>query len=109
MSAFRLACLSLLFGTVVSSSANGADFAGNTVVNNAFVVPGDPLGRKFNSYNRHSSNEGGLVAFRARSEGGMGGEPAHGVYARDMASAGPIMPILDRNTLVPMPNNLGTT
>ncbi len=39
----------------------------------------------------------------------MGGEPAHGVYSRDMARNGPVIPIFDRNTLVPQPNNLGST
>lgn len=41
--------------------------------------------------------------------GGSGGEPAHGVYARNMDSTTPIVTIFDRNTLVPVPNNLGTT
>ncbi len=44
---------------------------------------------------------------RARSKGGQGlGQPVHGVYTRDMATAGPVVKILDRNTLVPQPNNL---
>lgn len=82
-------------------------FAWQVVVNNAVVVPGD--GRRFNSYNQPSVNVNRLVVFRARSRGGAGGEPAHGVFTRDMAQAGtPIITIFDRNTLVPHPNNLGT-
>lgn len=109
MNRTRIFGASLLLGTLVVSSAFGADFTWQTVVNNGYTVPGDPLGRKFNSYNQPSVNVGGLVAFRARSKGGMGGEPAHGIYARNMASPSPIVTIFDRKTLVPMPNNLGST
>jgi hypothetical protein len=48
-------------------------------VNNAVTVPGDT--RKFNSYNQPSVNINRLVVFRARSKGGMSGEPAHGVFS----------------------------
>lgn len=82
-------------------------FAWQTVVDNGVTVPGDA--RKFNSYNQPSVNVDGLVVFRGRSKGGGGGEPAHGVYTRDMASAGPVAKVFDRNTLVPQPNNLATT
>jgi len=80
------------------------------VVNNGVTVPGDT--RTFNSYNQPSLNVDQLVVFRGRSRGGMGGgsgEPAHGVYLRDMASDGPVTVVLDRNTPVPEPNNLGST
>ncbi|RPI46332.1 MAG: hypothetical protein EHM59_07725 [Betaproteobacteria bacterium] len=79
------------------------------VVNNGVTVPGDS--RTFNSYNQPSVNVDALVVFRARSRGGQGGEPAHGVYTRDMSKkgGGPVTTVFDRNTLVPAPNNLGTT
>lgn len=82
-----------------------------TVVNNNDVMPGDALGRTFNSYNQPSINVDGLVVMRARSRGGQGGgQPTHGIYTRDMSSNGnPIVRILDRTVPVPHPNNLGTT
>ncbi|RPI48164.1 MAG: hypothetical protein EHM59_01870, partial [Betaproteobacteria bacterium] len=71
------------------------------VVNNGVTVPGDS--RTFNSYNQPSVNVDALVVFRARSRGGQGGEPAHGVYTRDMSKkgGGPVTTVFDRNTLVP--------
>lgn len=80
------------------------------VVNNGVTVPGDT--RTFNSYNQPSLNVDRLVVFRGRSKGGMGGgsgEPAHGVYRRDMACNAPITVVLDRRSRVPEPNNLGAT
>jgi hypothetical protein len=82
-------------------------FDWQVVVNNGVIVPGDT--RRFNSYNQPSVNVSELVVFRARSRGGAGGEPAHGVFTRDMALGTSVTTILDRNTLVPPPNNLGTT
>ncbi|HSQ62000.1 MAG TPA: hypothetical protein VLM85_02255 [Polyangiaceae bacterium] len=81
-------------------------FDWQVVVNNGVTVPGDS--RKFNSYNQPSVNVGKLVVFRARSKGGAGGEPAHGVFTRDMAALTPVTTVFDRNTLVSQPNNLGT-
>ncbi|MFK2905316.1 hypothetical protein ISP17_15240 [Dyella ginsengisoli] len=73
-------------------------------------APTAPPCRLFNSFNQPSVNTRGLVVFRARSKGGGSqGEPLHGVYTRDMAKGGPIVRILDRDTLVPQPNNRGTT
>jgi hypothetical protein len=86
-----------------------------TVVNNGDYIPTascnpttptSPPCRKFNSYNQPSVNEKNLVVFRARSKGGSGGEPVHGVYTRDMKIGGIIAKVLDRDTLVPEPNNL---
>ena len=75
------------------------------VVNNGVQAPGDP--RKFNSYNPPSLNVDRLVVFRARTKGGMGGQPVHGVFTRDMAVAGtPVTTIFDRKTAVPQPNNI---
>lgn len=84
-----------------------------TVVNNNDSVPDD--GRSFNSYNQPSVNNAGLVAFRARSRGGQpGGEPATGVFTRDMAAPGtPINVLATRSTvapvLQPLPNGASTT
>ncbi len=80
-------------------------FNWQVVVNNGVIVPGDS--RNFNSYNEPSINVNQLVVFRARSKGGSGGEPAHGVFTRNMATGAPLMTLFDRNTLVPQPNNLG--
>ncbi len=81
-----------------------------TVVNNNDRIPGDPLGRTFNSYNQPSVNVRGLVVIRARSRGGRGAQPTHGIYIRDMSlsdvATNPIIRILDRSTQVPVPNNL---
>ena len=85
-------------------------FDWTTVVNNTDLMP--PLEvRNFNSYNQPSVNLDGLVVIRARSRGGPPlGQPTHGIYTRDMSTAGnPIISILDRTTLVPYPNNLDTT
>jgi hypothetical protein len=79
-------------------------FNWQVVVNNGVTVPGDS--RKFNSYNQPSVNANRLVVFRGRSKGGTSGEPAHGVYTRDMAVGGSLLKSFDRNTLVPQPNNL---
>jgi hypothetical protein len=81
-------------------------FVWSTVVNNGDPVPGDS--RKFNSYNQPSLNVDRLVVFRARSKGGQGGEPAHGVFTRDMVPGTSVDPVFTRNTLVPQPNNLDT-
>lgn len=78
----------------------------DVVVNNGFTVPNDT--RVFNSYNQPSVNINNFVVFRARSKGGSAGEPAHGVYSRDMNANGDVVPIFDRTTLVPQPNNLGS-
>jgi hypothetical protein len=95
-----------------------ATFAWEVVVNNGDFMPTDlcdptvplpttPPCRTFNSYNQPSVNASQSVVIRARGKGGEGlGEPVQGVYARDMAAAGPVVKILDRNTLVPQPNNL---
>lgn len=82
-------------------------FQWQVVVNNGVQVPGDP--RPFNSYNPPSLNTDRLVVFRGRTKGGPGGEPAHGVFTRDMALGTPIVTIFDRQTQVTYPNNLGTT
>lgn len=106
----RKIVLVLAASTLMPAAAFANDFEWAVVVNNDAIVPGDSLGRRFNSYNQPSVNVGGLVVFRARSRGGggMGTPTAHGVYARDIAQGGPVVRVFDRNTLVPMPNNLET-
>lgn len=78
-----------------------------TVVNNTVSVPGDadPLQRNFNSYNQPSVNSAGLVVFRARSKGGAGsGEPASGIFTRDMSGpANPLNTIASRQSVAPAP------
>jgi hypothetical protein len=73
-------------------------------------APTSPPCRLFNSFNQPSVNIRGLVVFRARSKGGGNqGEPLHGVYTCDLAKGAPIVRTLDRDTLVPQPNNRSTT
>lgn len=100
----------LLVDSVGARPPAWSDFDWATVVNNNDPMPGDPGGRTFNSYNQPSVNLDGLVVIRARSRGGPPlGQPVHGVYTRDMSVADPILRILDRSTVVPEPNNLGST
>lgn len=88
----------------------GPRFNWTTVVNNNDAMPGALPERNFNSYNQPSVNRDGLVVIRARSRGGAGAQPTHGIYTRDMSNDGnPILRILDRNTEIPQPNNLGST
>ncbi len=96
-----------LTATVTQSAFAQTKSTWATVVNNGVVVPGDS--RKFNSYNQPSINVNRLVVFRARSKGGTTGEPAHGIFTRDMAAETPLIRIFDRNTAVPQPNNLDST
>lgn len=97
----------LLVAGVSALGSAAPPFDWQVVVNNGEQVPGDS--RKFNSYNQPSVNMNRLVVIRARSKGGQGGEPAHGVFLRDMASGTPLVTLFDRTTLVPQPNNLETT
>jgi hypothetical protein len=95
-------------GSKIDNAQPAPEFDWVTVVNNNDLMP--PLAmRYFNSYNQPSVNVDGLVVIRARSRGGSPlGQPAHGIYTRDMSVESPIVSILDRNTLVPYPNNLDT-
>jgi len=115
----------------VAMAAPPVSYNWSTVVNNGDYIPTntcDPAAahpttspcKTFNSYNPPSVNEKGEVVFRARSRGGEGetaagiagdagseggNQPVHGIYKRDMATNDPVVKILDRNTLVPQPNN----
>lgn len=85
---------------------NNGDFMPTDLCDPTVPSPTTPPCRKFNSYNQPSVNANQMVVIRARSRGGQGlGEPVHGVFTRDMATAGPVVKILDRNTEVPQPNN----
>lgn len=116
--AVPLALMALAGGSANAAPPGSYPFAWSTVVNNGDYMPGDqcdpatpslPTCRNFNSYNQPSVNAEQLVVLRARSRGGHGGgQPVHGIYSRDMAVGGPVVKILDRETLVPQPNNLDT-
>lgn len=127
MSSFRYAfvvfcVLVVLFtipGTVSAQTENAPTseptitFNWEIVVNNGVIVPLDAKARVFNSYNQPSINVNQFVVFRGRSKAGKNadgtpGEPAHGVWVRDMKSGAPLTTLFDRTTLVPQPNNLGT-
>ncbi len=107
------------FAVTATSVASPPSLSWQTVVNNGDYIPTascnpttptSPPCRKFNSYNQPSVNEKNLVVFRARSKGGQGGEPVHGVYTRDMnKGSAAIVKILDRDTLVPAPNTESAT
>lgn len=92
-----------------SGAVAGVTFDWVTVVNNNDLFPDDS--RHFNSYNQPSINNAGLVVFRARTQGGGGGQqPATGILTRDMSRSGnPIVPVAVRGSIVPQPNNLGAT
>lgn len=104
-------------------------FTWTTVVNNKVTIPAcaSPTEtRKFNSYSQPSVNEAGLVVFRGRSKGSDGGggegeeqiavaaasegekgQPARGVYSRDMSlAASPVSVVACVRGEVPGPNNL---
>lgn len=96
--------------TAIAAPKPESPFEWTTVINNNDLIP--PLEvRTFNSYNQPSVNIDGLVVMRARSRGGPPFGPAtHGIYTRDMADPGSaILRILDRTSMVPHPNNLGST
>ncbi len=97
-----------ILGVLMLTSAVALGDDWQVVVNNGDIVPGD--NRNFNSYNPPSLNVTQQVVFRGRSKGGPSGQPAHGVYFRDMLEGGaPVIAIFDRNTFVPYPNNLDST
>lgn len=110
----------MLASGMVTSIAPASAFDWRVVVNNGDFMPTDlcnpaapnpttPPCRKFNSFNQPSVSAKQMVVMRARSRGGQGlGQPVHGVYTRNMATAGPVVKILDRNTQVPEPNNRGS-
>ena len=108
---FARTLLAATLGVVLAASAAAEEktLRWTTVVNNNDLIP--PLYvRNFNSYNQPSVNARGVVVIRARSRGGPPLGPAtHGIYTRDMSSPdNPIVHILDRTSLVPNPNNLGS-
>jgi len=114
---FSLVLAASTFGGAHAAPAQARGPGWVTVVNDADYMPTpvcDPVVpgagcRHFNSFNQPSVNAAGLVVFRARSRGGGGtGEPVQGIYTRDMAAAGPIVRVLDRNTVVPPPDNRGS-
>lgn len=100
----------LAIGAATLFSATSVAQDWQVVVNNGTQVPGDQ--RNFNSYNPPAVNVFQTIVFRGRSKGGSGGsggQPAHGVFLRDMYQGSGIVTLLDRSTAVPSPNNLGAT
>jgi hypothetical protein len=106
---YLLVAAAVMTGTAVADEKESV-FQWNTVINNNDLIPHAGI-RTFNSYNPPSVNTRGMVVVRARSRGGPPLGPAtHGIYMRDMGQAdSDIVRVLDRTTLVPEPNNLGTT
>lgn len=72
-----------------------------TVVNNSVAVPG--TSETFASYGQPSVNTHGVVVFRGRSTGSS--ERQSGVYKRRNLTS-PIEDVVDKDFLVPYPNNL---
>ncbi|MDA8105852.1 MAG: hypothetical protein M0Z71_10790 [Nitrospiraceae bacterium] len=119
MKFYRLRTLVVALGaaTMAAMAAPATAFEWQVVVNNGDFIPTDlcdptvpnpttPPCSKFNSYNQPSVSANQVVVIRARSRGGQGmGQPVHGVFTRDMATASRVVKILDRNTAVPQPNN----
>lgn len=114
----RAACLlggTLVGGTLatfpLTTSAQAAPFQFKTVANNADLIPG--TSSLFNAYNPPSINGSGLVVFRARGRGGAsGGQPATGIFTRDLLDSAlprPIFSIATRGGPVPAPNNTDAT
>ena len=106
---YLLVAAAMVTGTAVADEKDSV-YQWNTVFNNNDLMP-FAQGRSFNSYNPPSVNTRGMVVVRARSRGGPPLGPAtHGIYMRDMGQVdSEIVRVLDRTTLVPEPNNLGTT
>lgn len=110
--------LTLAIASSVCAAPPVAPYTWTRVVNNRDYIPSAtcdparpvvPSCRTFNSYNQPSVNVAGMVVFRARSRAGQGGgQPAHGVYIRNMATGGALHLVMDRATLVPQPNNRDT-
>ena len=95
-----------------SSAISNATGKWVTVVNNAVSPPGPAgVGKNYFSYNQPSINSNGLVVFRARAKapgGAPAGEPHRGVWSVDLCSSPALQTILDTETVVPAPNNLGS-
>ena len=98
-----------------SSAISNATGKWVTVVNNTFSPPGPAgVGKNYFSFNQPSINSNGTVVFRARAKapaggGGPGGEPHRGVWSVDLCSSPALQTILDTTTVVPDPNNLGSS
>lgn len=85
------------------SAAGAAPLSWSTVANSADTMPGSS--KTFNSFNQPSVNANGLVVLRGRSKG-QDGQPAKGIYARDMSQPGQALTLVfDVDTTVPGPNN----
>lgn len=105
----RRFALRLLTGLAMltCSALATAQSSWTTVVNNGATMPGTSV--LFNSYNQPSVNALGTVVFRARSKGGSGTEPVHGIYTRDMLRGSAVLRVFDKTSTVPPPNNNSAT
>jgi len=129
MKRFNRTALATAVGLAVVGLAQVTEaqtFTWTTVVNNNVKIPACATPtekRTFNSYSQPSINEAGLVVFRGRSQGGGEGEggitseaaaedkqgqPARGVYSRDMGdSASTVAVVACVRGAVPWPNYEG--
>jgi hypothetical protein len=128
MLATAVACV---LASMSSARADDLNLEWYTVANNGDVMPTDSSGscgschedmasssqpsagaKVFNSYNQPAVNRDGVVVFRARSRGGMGGgsgsEPERGIYMRNLVEQGPLYMVFRRGGTVPQPNNTAT-
>ena len=104
-----LTCSALAFAQITPQVKPQPQPTWTTVANNGMTMPGSNV--VFNSYNQPSINVNGTVVFRARSKGGSGGTPVHGIYlykpGKSLSSQ--LTLIFDKNSLVPPPNNTNAT
>jgi hypothetical protein len=78
-----------------------------TAVNNGNVAPGNDGTATFRSYNQPSTNDAGVMVFRARAAAESGGGVAvEGVYYLDAPGGGPLLKLFERGDAVPAPNNV---
>ena len=84
-----------------------ADLAWQVAVNNGTTAPGKAATATFRSYNQPSTNDAGVMVFRARAAVTSGGGPqVEGVYYLDFAGAGSVLKLFERGDVVPAPNNV---
>ena len=104
-----LTCSALAFPQLAPQTKPSSQPAWTTIANNGTTMPGSSV--FFNSYNQPSVNVNGTVVFRARSKGGSGGTPIHGIYLYTPGKklSGQLSLVFDKNSLVPPPNNNTST
>lgn len=88
-----------------------AEYAWQIAVNNGDVAPGNNGTATFRSYNQPSTNDAGVMVFRARAAatgggGGGGGPQVEGIYYLDQLAGGSVVKLFERGDAVPAPNNV---